>query len=36
MDIANRHITEYAHNQYNDFSEVLGLPEVTAEDIYNK
>lgn len=26
-----RHLTEYAKNQKNDFSSVLGLPEITAE-----
>jgi hypothetical protein len=34
--ISERHLTEFANNQYLDFAEVLGLPEVTAEDLFKK
>ena len=31
-----RHITEFANEQYTDFATVLGLPEVTLEQLYNR
>ncbi len=34
--IKKRHITEFANEQFNDFAEVLGLPQVTAEELYKR
>ena len=34
--IKERHITEFANEQYTDFATVLGLPEVTVEQLYNR
>lgn len=34
--IAQRHITEYTNNYDQDFAEVLGLPEITADDLFKK
>lgn len=33
-EIAERHITEFAGDQHTDFANVLGLPEVTANDLF--
>ena len=35
-EIAERHITEFAGDQHTDFANVLGLPEVTAADLFKK
>ena len=35
-EIAERHITEFAGDQHTDFAQVLGLPEVTAENLLKK
>jgi hypothetical protein len=35
-EIAERHITEFAGDQHTDFANVLGLPEVTASDLFEK
>ena len=35
-EIAERHITEFAGDQHTDFAKVLGLPEVTAADLFKK
>jgi len=35
-EIAERHITEFAGDQHTDFANVLGLPEVTANDLFKK
>jgi hypothetical protein len=35
-EIAERHITEFAGDQHTDFAHVLGLPEVTASDLFKK
>lgn len=35
-EIAERHITEFAGDQHTDFANVLGLPEVTASDLFKK
>lgn len=35
-DITERHITEFAGDQQTDFANVLGLPEVTAGDLFKK
>ena len=35
-EIAERHITEFAGDQHIDFANVLGLPEVTASDLFKK
>jgi len=34
--IKERHITEFANEQCTDFATVLGLPEVTLEQLYNR
>lgn len=35
-EITERHITEFAGDQHTDFAQVLGLPEVTANDLFKK
>ena len=35
-DIASRHITEFANEQCTDFAEVLGMPEISVETLYNR
>lgn len=35
-NIAKRHITDYTKNYDQDFTEVLGLPEITADDLFKK
>lgn len=35
-NIAQRHITDFTKNYDQDFTEVLGLPEITANDLYKK
>jgi hypothetical protein len=35
-EISERHITEFAGDQHTDFANVLGLPEVTAYDLFKK
>ena len=35
-EIQERHITEFAGDQHTNFAEVLGLPEVTASDLFKK
>lgn len=32
--IKQRHITEFANEQFSDFASVLGLPQVTMEQLY--
>ena len=34
--IKRRHITEFANEQFSNFSEVLGIPQVTAEELYKR
>lgn len=33
MEISKKHITEFANEQYTDFAQVLGLPEISVEDL---
>lgn len=33
VEIQKKHITEYANEQYTNFSQVLGLPEISMEDL---
>ena len=35
-NIAKRHITDFTKNYDQDFTEVLGLPEITADDLFKK
>jgi hypothetical protein len=35
-NIAKRHITDFTKNYDLDFTEVLGLPEITADDLFKK
>lgn len=35
-EIQRKHITEYANEQYTNFAQVLGLPEISLEDLVNK
>lgn len=35
-NIAERHITDYANTKNVDFAQLLGLPEITAEDLFRK
>ena len=35
-EIQRKHITEYANEQYTNFAQVLGLPEISMEDLVNK
>ena len=32
-EIQKKHITEYANEQYTNFAQVLGLPEISMEDL---
>ena len=34
--IAKRHITEFANDQYTNFATILGLPEISLEDLVGK
>jgi len=34
--IAARHITEFANEQYTDFSQILGLPNITIDELNQK
>lgn len=34
-EIQKKHITEYANEQYTNFAQVLGLPEISMEDLVN-
>jgi len=34
--IGARHITEFANEQYTDFSKILGLPNITMEELCDK
>ena len=36
MEIQKRHITEYANEQYTNFANVLGLPEIQMEDLASR
>lgn len=36
FEIKKRHITEYANEQYSNFANVLGLPEINMEDLVAK
>lgn len=35
-NIAKRHITDFTKNYDQDFTDVLGLPEITADDLFKK
>ena len=35
-NISKKHITEFANDQYTNFATVLGLPEISLEDLSNK
>lgn len=35
-EIQKKHITEYANEQYTNFAQVLGLPEISMEDLVAK
>lgn len=35
-DIQKKHITEYANEQYTNFAQVLGLPEISMADLAAK
>ena len=34
--VKERHITKYANEQFSDFAQVLGLPKITMENLYNR
>jgi len=36
QEITKRHITEYANEQFTNFATVLGLPEISMEDLVHK